>query len=124
MLYGLPGFVQEAALTALAVAAAAEARIRDFCAARLEVLLDGLQNIDGTHVHVPDAGMFALLDVSGTGLTGHAFMTDLYRKEGVSVIDGGAFGRATSGCVRICFAADETAVAEACRRIRRFVGST
>jgi len=30
MLYGLPGFVQEAALTALGVAAAAEARMREF----------------------------------------------------------------------------------------------
>ena len=32
VLYGLPGFVQEAALTAVGVAAAAEARMREFCA--------------------------------------------------------------------------------------------
>ena len=123
MLYGLPGFIQEAALTALGVAAAAETRIRDFCATRLDILVDGLRGIDGTHLYVPDAGMFALLDVSATGLTGHAFMSELYRTQGVSVIDGGAFGAETSGCVRICFAAEETAVAEACRRIRRFIGA-
>src|SRR6266404_4820346 len=34
MLYGLPGFVQEAALTALGLAPAAESRIRDYCAQR------------------------------------------------------------------------------------------
>jgi arginine:pyruvate transaminase len=47
----------------------------------------------------------------------------LYRTQGVSVIDGGAFGRETSGCVRICFAAEEAALIEACRRIRRFISS-
>ena len=37
MLYGLPGFIQEAALTALGVAAEAESRTREFCANRLRV---------------------------------------------------------------------------------------
>jgi aspartate/methionine/tyrosine aminotransferase len=50
-------------------------------------------------------------------------MSELYRTQGVSVLDGGAFGRETSGCVRICFAAEETALVEACGRIRRFIGS-
>jgi aspartate/methionine/tyrosine aminotransferase len=67
--------------------------------------------------------MFMLVDVRGTGLTGHEFMTLLYRSEGVSVIDGGAFGRETSGCVRLCFAADEGQLSDACGRIRRFVRS-
>src|SRR5882672_5624733 len=47
MLYGLPGFIQEAALTALGVAPAAEARMREYCAARCAVLLAGLDGIPG-----------------------------------------------------------------------------
>jgi len=50
-------------------------------------------------------------------------MTQLYRAERVSVIDGGAFGAETAGCVRICFAAEEAQLREACVRIRRFVRS-
>jgi len=123
MLYGLPGFIQEAALTALQVAPAAESRMREFCAHRREVLLTGLAGIPQLRCHVPDAGMFMLIDVAETGLTGHEFMTQLYRSEGVAVIDGGAFGRGTRGFVRVCFAADEEQLRDACERIRRFVRS-
>jgi arginine:pyruvate transaminase len=123
MLYGLPGFIQEAAVAALAMAPAAESRMRDFCASRRDLLLGALAGTPQLRCHVPDAGMFMLVDVRGTGITGHAFMTELYRSERVSVIDGGAFGRETGGFVRICFAADEAQLSEACGRIRRFVRS-
>jgi arginine:pyruvate transaminase len=67
--------------------------------------------------------MFLLLDVRQTGLSGYQFMRELYRAERVSVLDGGAFGEGTRGFVRVCFATDETALREACLRIRRFVAS-
>jgi arginine:pyruvate transaminase len=123
MLYGLPGFVQEAALTALGLASAAESRIRGFCAERRDVLLAELGGVRQLRCCVPDAGMFMLVDVRGTGLTGHEFMVQLYRAEGVAVIDGGAFGRGTRDFVRVCFAADEGQLRDACGRIRRFVRS-
>ena len=121
MLYGLPGFVQEAALTALRLAPAAEARIRDYCALRRDALLAGLDGIPELRCCLPDAGMFMLVDVQGTGLTGYEFMAQLYRAEGVSVIDGGAFGQGTRGFVRVCFATDEGQLRDACERMRRFV---
>jgi aspartate/methionine/tyrosine aminotransferase len=123
MLFGLPGFVQEAAVTALEVAEAAESRIREYCAVRRDFLLAGLKGVAGIECHVPDAGMFLLVDVRGTGLSGYDFMCELYRRERVSVLDGGAFGRQTGGCVRICFATDEALLRQAIVRIRRFVES-
>jgi arginine:pyruvate transaminase len=123
MLYGLPGFIQEAALTAVGIAPAAEARMREYCARRCAVLREGLEGIAGLRCVVPEAGMFMLVDVAGTGLTGERFMQGLYHSEGVSVIDGGAFGTATRGFVRVCFAAEESVLREACDRIRRFVAS-
>jgi arginine:pyruvate transaminase len=123
MLFGLPGFIQEAAVTALDVAAAAEARVRDYCAVRRDILLAGLSGIRGLKSHVPDAGMFLLVDVRATGLSGHDFMCELYRTERVSVLDGGAFGKGTSGFVRVCFAADASLLEQAIIRIRRFVAS-
>ncbi|MGO9513767.1 MAG: pyridoxal phosphate-dependent aminotransferase [Steroidobacteraceae bacterium] len=120
MLYGLPGFVQEAALTAVRAAAAAESRMREFCASRRESVLAGLAGVPGLRCYAPDAGMFMLIDVRGSGLSGYEFMSELYRSEGVSVLDGGAFGSATAGFVRLCFATDEATLREACVRIRRF----
>ncbi len=122
MLYGLPGFIQEAALTALGVAAAAESRMREFCASRRDVVLAGLAGIPGLRCHAPQAGMFMLIDVSGTGRSGYDFMCELYRSEKVSVLDGGAFGKGTAGFVRLCYATEEATLREACARIRRFAG--
>jgi arginine:pyruvate transaminase len=123
MLFGLPGFVQEAAVTALGVAEAAESRIREYCAVRRDFLLAALGGIPRIKCFVPDAGMFLLLDVRDTGLSGYDFMCELYKTERVSVLDGGAFGRETSGFVRVCFAADEALLREAAVRIGRFVAT-
>ncbi len=123
MLFGLPGFVQEAALTALGIAPAAEAQVRDYCGSRREFLLAQLQGAKGLHCFTPEAGMFMLIDVRATGLSGFQFMRGLYESEGVSVLDGGAFGTQTGGFVRVCFAAEEDVLREACVRIRRFAAS-
>ena len=97
--------------------------MREFCAARCAVLLAGLEGIAGLRCFVPDAGMFMLVDVRDTGLSGHEFMTRLFESAGGSVIDGGAFGVDTRGFVRVCFATDEPLLNDACARIRRFVES-
>ncbi|HMD29719.1 MAG TPA: aminotransferase class I/II-fold pyridoxal phosphate-dependent enzyme [Steroidobacteraceae bacterium] len=123
MLFGLPGFIQEATITALEVADQAESRIRDLCTARRDMLLEGLKDLRGIRCCVPDAGMFTLMDVRDTGLSGYDFMCALYKAERLSVIDGGAFGAETRGFVRLCFAADEATLSQAVVRIRRFVGT-
>jgi len=121
MLFGLPGFIQEAALVALAMAPAAESGIREFCRGQCELMMRGLQDLQGIRLHPPEVGMFMLVDVRGTGLSGREFMHALYESQKVSVLDGGAFGRETQGFVRICFATDEATIREACRRIRSFL---
>jgi aspartate/methionine/tyrosine aminotransferase len=123
MLFGLPGFIQDAAVVALQMSESAERRIRDFCATQRDILLAGLADLPGIRCLAPDAGMFTLVDVRGTGLTGYEFMRALYAAERVSVLDGGAFGLETRGFVRLCFAADDKTLREAIVRIRRFVAT-
>jgi arginine:pyruvate transaminase len=123
MLFGLPGFIQEAAVAALGCSETAEARVRDLCNARRDFLVEGLRGVPGIRCGVPEAGMFALIDVRGTGLTGNEFMRGLFEAERVSVIDGGAFGRGTSGFVRLCFATDEAELGAAVVRIRRYANT-
>jgi aspartate/methionine/tyrosine aminotransferase len=120
MLFGLPGFIQEAALTALSIAPDTERRLREFCDARRDRFVAGLTGIPNIRAFAPQAGMFLLLDVSDTGLTGYQFMRALYERRKVSVLDGAAFGRHTAHYVRICFATEEATIEAACRRIRQF----
>ncbi|HTT02954.1 MAG TPA: pyridoxal phosphate-dependent aminotransferase [Steroidobacteraceae bacterium] len=120
MLFGLPGFIQEAAIVALANAAAAEQQIREYCRVKLQRFLGGLQSIPTLRAVEPQAGMFMLVDVSATGLNGYQFMRALYEAEGVSVLDGAAFGKCTQQYIRICFAAEDAAIDGACLRMGRF----
>ena len=121
MLFGLPGFIQEAALVALDMAGEAESSIRAFCHGQRELLLSALRDVVGIRLCPPQAGMFMLVDVRGSGYSGREFMRALYESQRVSVMDGGAFGRETEGFVRICFATDAATLVEACRRIRAFL---
>jgi aspartate/methionine/tyrosine aminotransferase len=120
MLFGLPGFIQEAVVTALSVAPEAEGRIRDYCDMRRARMAAGLAGIPRITAVVPQAGMFMLVDVRATGLSGYEFMQALYKSQRVSVLDGAAFGRETAGFVRVCFATDLVSLDTGCERIRRF----
>lgn len=120
MLFGLPGFIQEAALTALSIAPEVEQRLREFCDVRRERFVAGLTGIPNVRAFAPQAGMFLLLDVSDTGLSGYEFMRALYEHRKVSVLDGAAFGKQTAHYVRICFATEEATIDAACQRIRQF----
>ncbi len=120
MLYGLPGFIQEAALVALDMTDESERKTRDYCELRSKLMVEHLRGVPGTAVLVPQAGMFLLLDIRGTGLDSTAFTEQLFRTHGVAVMDGLAFGEQTRGFVRLSFAIDEASIVEACRRIRLF----
>lgn len=120
MLFGLPGFIQDAAICALDLANGAEARIRAYCALRQARFASGIAGIPGLRPLMPEAGMFMLVDVTGTGLSGAEFVGALYRTQRVSVMDGGAFGASTAGCVRVCFATDEATLDRTCARLREF----
>jgi len=120
MLFGMPGFIQEAAVTALSIAPEAEARMRDYCAARQQRFAAGLRGAAKLRPLAPEAGMFMLIDVSATGLSGAQFTRALYAAQRVSVMDGAAFGASVAGCVRVCFATEESLLDAACARLRRF----
>jgi len=117
MLYGLPGFIQEAAVAALDQYDDTTRSMRDSYRGRVDLVSDGLADTPGLTVLRPEAGMFALLDVRGTGLGSKDFAWGLFRRTGVSLVDAAAFGPATAGFVRLALAASEERLGEACRRI-------
>jgi aspartate/methionine/tyrosine aminotransferase len=120
MLYGLPGFIQEAALAALAMREEAESSIREYCRLRRDLMFRELKDVPGIRLTWPDAGMFMLIDTRSTGLSTADFVRGLFDAERVSLLDGAAFGRETEGFVRVCFAAEEAQLLDAAARIRRY----
>lgn len=120
MLYGLPGFVQAAAVEALTGSDVESSRMRERYRSRGEAVVNALAEVGTIRCLKPQAGMFLLIDVRGTGLGSDAFARNLYRDRGVSLLDAAPFG-AADGFVRLSFSADEAQLAEGCRRIAAFV---
>ena len=123
MLYGLPGFVQEAAAYALDHEDAAVVEMRDIYRRRRDLLLEKLGAIAELNVFKPDAGMFLMVDVRGTGLQAPEFVRQLYADTGVSVLDATAFGASTEGFVRVSYATGEDILEQGCQRIANFIDS-
>ena len=120
---GQPGFIQEAAIVALAGYDATTAVMREAYRARVDAVAQGLAGVPGIAMLRPASGMFALLDVRGTGMGSTDFAWGLFRATGVSLVDAAAFGPATAGFVRLAMAAPADRLAEACRRIAGYARS-
>lgn len=120
MLYGAPGFVQEAACAALDQHDTVTAGIQAIYRRRRDLVHGLLQGIAGLRCPLPEAGMFMLLDVRESGLSSHDFAWGLFRATGVSVLDAQAFGPSAQGFLRMGLVVDDQRLAEACRRIRSF----
>jgi arginine:pyruvate transaminase len=123
MLYGLPGFIQQGALAALQNKAQIVAEMRALYRRRRDVVYERLHGVPGLRCLLPEAGMFMMVDVSGTGLDTPDFTWQLFRTQGVSVLDASAFGDTASGFVRLGFVVDEARLIDACERIAAFVRS-
>ncbi len=121
MLYGLPGFVMEAATAAVLAHDEVTAGMREIYRRRRDLVVSGLSACPGIQVQAPQAGMFVLVDVRGTGLGSLDFAWRLLREAGVSVLDAAAFGEPAQGFVRLSFTLSEERLADACRRIAAFV---
>ena len=121
MLYGLPGFVMEAATAAVLAHDEVTSGMREIYRRRRDLVVAGLAACPGIKVQAPQAGMFVLVDVRGTGLSSLDFAWRLFREAGVSVLDAAAFGEPAQGFVRLSFTLGEERLAEACQRIAQFV---
>jgi arginine:pyruvate transaminase len=95
MLYGLPGFIQQASEHALRHCEDEVQRMREIYRRRRDMLYEVFSAMPGLKPLLPDAGMFMMVNVLGTGLSSHEFASELYHATGVSVLDATAFAGGT-----------------------------
>lgn len=121
MLFGCSQFIQDAAAFALRNDDVYVEKMRLEYLARRDLLVSGLNAVPGLRCAVPDAGMFVMVDVSGTGLDGLAFAEGLFDAAGVSTVPGVGFGPSGRDYVRVSMAQDRAVLGEAVARMGRFV---
>lgn len=117
MLFGNQPFIAD--MTELAVRRGSSVA-RDMCArfsARAERLASRLSDATDLLVHKPDAGMFALVNVSSTGMKGEEYAKHLLKNAGVAVMPGASFGASLEAWVRVALTVSDADFDRACDRI-------
>jgi arginine:pyruvate transaminase len=119
ILFSSHPFLEEALTAALDGDFPENAAARHAYLSRARVLVEGLKGANHLRAHLPEGGMFVMLDVRPTGLSGDQFARKLLAEEGVVTMPGESFGNGGTGHVRIALTVDKAIMAEAAKRIRR-----
>ena len=120
-MFGCPQFIQDAAAFALNND---EYYVRDMCARyqkRRDLVCERLDAMPRLKYLRPESGMFVMVDVSDIDEDDKKFAQRLLDAERVSVLPGSAFGRSTTGHVRVSLVQPEEVLSEGCKRLHRFV---
>jgi arginine:pyruvate transaminase len=116
-LFGQQPFLQDAAAFALDNPFAEVKAMKDAYWRRGKALVESLSQSNRVKAHMPEGGMFVMVDVRPTGLSGVDFATRLLREEGVVTMPGESFGKTGAGHLRVALTVDEPAMREAGHRI-------
>ena len=122
MLYGSPGFVQDAAIVAIEQASGEVETMRETYRRRRDLVAPWLDRLPGLGCRLPEGGMFCMADCRGSGLSSQDFAIRLLEEESVAILPGDGFGRQAEGFLRISLGLPDETLAEACRRIEAFCG--
>lgn len=123
MLFGSQPFIAD--LTELAVSepsSVADGMIERF-SRRASLIARALDGVGGLRVHLPEAGMFALIDIRATGLSGEEFASSLLNHQKVAVMPGESFGAGLAGWLRLSLTQPDDLTTEAANRIAAHAAS-
>jgi arginine:pyruvate transaminase len=101
MLFGSQPFIADLTEIAVSEPSPVADGMAERFARRAAILSHRLDGVGGLRVHRPEAGMFALLDVRATGLSGEAFASGLLDQQKVAVMPGESFGQGLTGWLRL-----------------------
>ncbi len=118
--YGVPGFIQDAALFALRQGAALEERVAAPFRRRRAIAERVVAQSSAVRAVPCDGAMYVMLDIRATGLSGEAFANRLLDAERIAVMPGESFGRAAAGHLRIAMTIEDAAFEAALTRLVRF----
>jgi arginine:pyruvate transaminase len=120
MLFGSQPFIADMTAAAVSAPSPIAAEMMTRFQRRATLIRDRLDGVAGLKVHMPQAGMFALLDIRASGLSGDAFARALLAEAKVATMPGESFGTALIGWLRLSLTQPDDRIEEACTRIAAF----
>ena len=119
---GVPAFNQRAATAALEQGEAFLASQIERCRRSRDILCEGLVATGRVRFFEPEAAFYLFCSVDGFS-DSRALALRLIDEAGVGAAPGGAFGPGGEGHLRLCFARDPEQMAEATRRMARWLAA-
>ena len=115
----LPAFIQRGGVAAFAtnqqLINSREKELRE----RRNVLVKGLNSIQGINCNLPDGAFYVFANIKNTGLSSEEFANLLLYKGNVAVLPGNCFGESGEGFIRLCYASTtKTIIEDAIEKIR------
>jgi len=105
--YGVPGYIQDAALFALNQGTGLEAKIAAPFRRRLDLARELLARQNLLRLVPAGGAMYIMLDIRATGLSGFDFANALLDAHKIAVMPGESFGSAAAGHIRVAMTVDD-----------------
>ena len=115
--YGVPGFIQDAAVFAMDQGAELEDLIAAPFRRRRDAALRLLAGQNILRPVAPDGAMYIMLDVRATGQSGEDFANRLLDEDAIAVMPGESFGRAAAGHIRVAMTVEDAVFEAALTRM-------
>ena len=120
MLFGSQPFIADMTAAAVTSPPTLARGMAARMARRATLIHEALEGVAGLHVHRPEAGMFALVDIRALCGDSQRFALALLEATGVAVMPGASFGAGLEGWLRLALNASDVETTEACHRIAAF----
>ncbi|MDG1375637.1 MAG: pyridoxal phosphate-dependent aminotransferase [Yoonia sp.] len=121
--YGVPGYIQDAALFTLDQGTALEAEIAAPFERRRALTLKALEGQNVVRSVPVQGAMYAMFDIRSTGMSGEDFAFALLDAELIATMPGESFGQAAAGHIRIAMTINDDAYVDAIKRLVAFAKS-
>lgn len=118
--YGTPTFIQDAAIVAIEEFPDGIPEMKTAYASRRARFCSHLNSLPGLACRMPEGGMFAMLDVRGSGLSALDYASRLLDEQRISTLPADAFGPSAKGFLRINMGVADDLLDEVTRRIEAF----
>lgn len=121
--YGVPGYIQDAALFALQQGEALESKVAEPFRRRRDLLLDVLAKQEFISAIPAKGAMYLMLDIRKTGMSGEEFANALLDAHHIAVMPGESFGTSAAGHIRLALTIEDSKLVSAVQTLCDFAQS-
>lgn len=118
LLFGSQPFIEDALVIALTEQHDEVQHMRVAYRERAEMLVDAINGSTAVSARMPEGGMFVMVDIRATKLSGQEFAWKLLDDHNIGVMPGESFGQGGAGHIRIALTVDASVLRKACETIR------